>query len=166
MTDSQDFDIDTGVIAGKVKALAAQMPLHLLLVDDDEIERTLITDRLERYGFVVSQASDGEAALAELSKRDFPVMIVDWTMPVMDGIAFTEAVRTRGIKDAYIVMLTAKDGEFDVERGYEAGVDDYLSKKVREAELLARINTAFSTYALRREVAELRARVRALQAAG
>ena len=165
MTDSKTFDIDTGVIAGKLKSLAAQMPLHILLVDDDEIERALITDRLERFGFVVTQAADGEAALAELAKRDYPVMIVDWTMPVMDGIAFTEAVRALGAKDAYIVMLTAKDGEFDVERGYEAGVDDFLNKKVREPELLARINTAFSTYALRREVVELRARLRALQAA-
>src|SRR5579871_3792090 len=104
MTDPKDFDIDTGVIAGRIRALAAQMPLHLLLVDDDEIERALITDRLERQGFVVTAAADGEAALAELSKRDFPVMIVDWTMPVMDGIAFTEAVRARGAKDAYIVM--------------------------------------------------------------
>ena len=78
-------------------------------------------------------------------------------MPVMDGIAFTEALRGRGATDTYIIMLTMREASVDYERGYVAGVDDYLSKRVPDAELFARITAAFNTLALRRSLKEAQA---------
>jgi DNA-binding response OmpR family regulator len=78
-------------------------------------------------------------------------------MPVMSGIELTERLRARGMDESYIIMLTARDSTLDYEVGYRAGVDDYLTKKVRDAELLARIHSGLSTFALRRSLKETRA---------
>jgi DNA-binding response OmpR family regulator len=85
------------------------------------------------------------------------VLLVDWSMPVMSGIELTQRLRARGVDDSYIIMLTSRDSTLDYEQGYRAGVDDYLTKKVRDTELLARIHSGFSTYALRRSLKEVRA---------
>jgi PleD family two-component response regulator len=78
-------------------------------------------------------------------------------MPVMGGIAFTEALRARGVDDTYVIMLTMRESSMDYERGYLAGVDDYLTKRLPDAELFARIHAAFNTLALRRSLKETQA---------
>jgi PleD family two-component response regulator len=80
-------------------------------------------------------------------------------MPVMDGIAFTETLRARGVDDTYVIMLTMRESSLDYERGYFAGVDDYLTKKLPDAELFARVHAAFNTLALRRTLKETRAQL-------
>jgi PleD family two-component response regulator len=80
------------------------------------------------------------------------VVITDWQMPVMDGIAFTEELRSRGNDDTYVIMLTMREANMDYERGYHSGVNDYLTKRLPGAELFARINAAFNTLALRRSL--------------
>ena len=149
--------IDMGAITGRLRALAKEMQLTVLVVDDDELERILIADRLEARGFDVTRAVNGEEALALLDGKCFPVLIVDWAMPVMTGIELTQRLRARGIDDSYIIMLTARDTMLDYETGYLAGVDDYLTKKVLDTELLARIHSGFSTFALRRSLKDARA---------
>jgi DNA-binding response OmpR family regulator len=133
-------------------------------VDDDVLELELIADMLTRCGFNVARAADGAEALAQLANREFPVMIVDWQMPSIDGIALTERLRAEGRDEIYIVMLTARDSNFDYERGYLAGVDDYLAKKLPETELQARVHAAFKTVGLRRALKEARAEIAALKA--
>jgi diguanylate cyclase (GGDEF)-like protein len=128
-----------------------------LVVDDDEIALTLIGDQLEGRGFDVVRASNGQEALALIDERFFPVLLTDLQMPLMDGIELAERVRARGMDETYIVMLTMRDGRFDYERGYAAGIDDYLTKKLPDVELYARINAAFNTAALRRSLNEARA---------
>ncbi|MEA3138500.1 MAG: two-component system, cell cycle response regulator [Gammaproteobacteria bacterium] len=149
VTDSDEDAINTGVITSRMKVLTQAQPMSILVVDDDEIERALIGDPLVARGFDVVRAKDGHEALALMGKRYFPVLVTDWLMPGMDGIELAEHVRARGMSETYIVMLTAKDSKIDYERGYAAGVDDFLSKKVPEIELHARINAALSTAALR-----------------
>jgi DNA-binding response OmpR family regulator len=83
----------------------------------------------------------------------------------MTGIELTERLRARGVEDSYIIMLTGRDSTLDYEEGYRAGVDDYLTKKVRDLELLARIHAGFSTYALRRSLKEARADLKEARAA-
>ncbi len=122
----------------------------ILLVDDDEIEQTLIGERLEARGFGVVRASNGEEALSMMSERPFPVLLTDWQMPVMDGIEFARQVRARGMDDTYIIMLTVRSEQSAIEMGYEAGIDDYINKQVTEVELLGRITAAFNTSNLRR----------------
>jgi len=88
------------------------------------------------------------------------VVVVDWHMPVMDGIEFTERFRAELPGDTYVIMLTARKDDFDFERGYRAGVDDYLTKGVREPELIARIHSGIHTYSLRTQLRETRAALR------
>jgi DNA-binding response OmpR family regulator len=149
--------IEMGAVTGRLRALAQDMNLTILIVDDDELERALISDRLEARGFEVARAANGAEALALLEGPVIPVLLVDWSMPVMTGIELTEQLRARGMDESYIIMLTARDSNLDYEVGYRAGVDDYLTKKVRDSELLARIHSGFSTFALRRSLKEVRA---------
>lgn len=163
---SDDNTIDTGVITQRFRALPTEAALRrILVVDDDELARALISDRLQHHGFDVTQASDGMAAMKLMDSQGFPVLLVDWRMPEMDGIELTQQLRARGLQDTYVVMLTSKDGDVDFEQGYLAGVDDYLSKKMRDVELLARIHSAFTTYSLRRDLRETRAELAAVRAA-
>jgi len=81
-------------------------------------------------------------------------------MPVMSGLEMTEQLRAQGARDTYVIMLTVLESGFDYERAYSAGVDDYLSKKRPEVELLSRIHAAFSTVSLRRQLHEAREKLR------
>jgi two-component system cell cycle response regulator len=144
-------------IATRMSVLGRALPSRVLLVDDDELELELMSDRLAAAGFEVACAQNGDAALKLLDQQWYPLVITDWLMPVMDGIALTEALRGRGATDTYIIMLTMREASVDYERGYVAGVDDYLSKRVPDAELFARITAAFNTLALRRSLKEAQA---------
>lgn len=144
-------------MATRMSVLGRALPSRVLLVDDDELELELMADRLAAAGFEVACARNGDLALKLIDEQWYPLVITDWLMPVMDGIAFTEALRTRGTTDTYIIMLTMREASVDYERGYVAGVDDYLSKRVPDAELFARITAAFNTLALRRSLKEAQA---------
>src|SRR5689334_13102498 len=124
---SLNEDINSGAVTGRLRALAADMSLSVLVVDDDELERTLIADRLKQRGIAVGECADGAEALTRLRHERVPVVIVDWHMPVMDGIEFTERFRTELPGDTYVIMLTARREDHEYERGYAAGVDDYLT---------------------------------------
>ncbi len=105
----------------------------------------------------MGECADGAEALERLSREKVPVVIVDWYMPVMDGIEFTEKFRAANVNDTYVIMLTSRKEDFDFARGYRAGVDDYLTKGVRELELIARIHAGMNTYSLRVQLREARA---------
>jgi PleD family two-component response regulator len=143
-------------MATRLAVLTRALPMRILLVEDDELEMELMADRLQTAGFEVTRAHNGEEALTILDQHWHPVVITDWQMPVMDGIAFTEALRARGVDDTYVIMLTMRGAHLDYERGYISGVDDYLTKKVPDVELFARIHAAFNTLALRRSLQETR----------
>jgi diguanylate cyclase (GGDEF)-like protein len=153
---------NTGIIASRMMALNQPDALSILVVDDDEIELTLIGDQLEAQGFDVVRVTNARDALAQMDARFFPVLLTDCQMPEMDGVGLTETVRARGMSETYIIMLTKRDGAFDYERGYAAGVDDYLSKSNPNVELFARINAAFGTAALRCSLKDSRAALAAL----
>ena len=161
---SGENTIDTGVITLRMRALSPGVAQKILLVDDDELARTLLSDRLQSRGLDVAQAGDGSQAMKLLEEQPFPVLLVDWSMPVMNGIELTRAIRARGMQDTYVIMLTARDEAFDYEQAYLAGVDDFLTKRVRDVELLARIHSGFTTCSLRRELRETRAELAAVRA--
>lgn len=139
-------------MATRMSVLTRALPMRILLVDDDDLELALLADRIGGAGFEIARALNGQEALEMIEARWYPLIITDWQMPVMDGIAFTEALRARGIDDTYVIMLTMREGTMDYERGYHAGVDDYLTKRLPDAELFARIHAAFNTIALRRSL--------------
>jgi CheY-like chemotaxis protein len=154
----------TGAVMARIQALARTTQAKILVVDDDELELALISDWLGSCGLSVRQASNGARALECLEQEWFPVVLTDWQMPVMTGIELTEKLRARNVTDTFVIMLTVLEGDFDFERAYEAGVDDYLSKKRSQVELLARIHAAFSTVRLRKALSEAKERLAALQA--
>lgn len=148
--------INTSAIAARIRGLAHGMPLRVLIVDDDELERLLLSDRLMACGFETTLAPGGREALELLEQQWYPVVITDLQMPGMDGIELTEKLRASGVADTYVIMLTVRDSEFEYDRGYLAGVDDFLSKKQPTTDLLARTYSAFNTLSLRLALREAR----------
>ena len=144
-------------MAARLSVLARALPMRILLVDDDERELESLAERLRGAGFEVTCATAGEQALSAYQQRWYPLVVTDWNMPVMDGMALTRTLRTRAGADTYVILLTTQEDAQDYEQGYLAGVDDYLIKHTADAELFARIHSAFNTLALRRTLKEAQA---------
>ncbi|GFE83797.1 diguanylate cyclase response regulator [Steroidobacter agaridevorans] len=139
-----------------VTGASSRTPQRILLVDDDELELELMADRLKSLGFETHTVSDGSAALELLKTQSFPVVITDWQMPRMDGIRLTENLRNQGDSDTYIIMLTVLDDHSSHERGYFAGVDDYLSKRAPDAKIVAGIRAGFRAVEMRQALHAVR----------
>jgi two-component system KDP operon response regulator KdpE len=115
---------------------------RILLIDDDKTLTSLLSEHLEAHNYGVEAASDGETGLA-LSQASAPDLVVlDVMMPGMDGWQVLERLRHRG--DTPVIMLTAKDQEFDKLRAFRLGVDDYITKPFSFAELTARVGAVLS----------------------
>ena len=110
---------------------------RVLLVDDEEIVRDVLTRYLEREGFRVDVAADGEAALDLAARRRPDIVILDLMLPKLDGLEVFRRIRDDG--DLPIVMLTAKSEEVDRVVGLELGADDYVTKPFSPREVVARI---------------------------
>lgn len=101
------------------------------------MQRVVLTDRLQRLGYVVTSAPDGRAGLRELYNRRPDIVLLDVLMPELDGWGALE--RIREISDVPVIMFTLQDTEIDRVRGLRAGADDYVGKPFSPAELTARI---------------------------
>lgn len=110
---------------------------HLLVVDDDREIRGLLKRFLGKHGFRVSVAADGTEMQAALENWKIDLVVLDRMLPGTDGLSLCETLRTRS--SVPIVMLTVLGEEADRINGFEAGVDDYLTKPFNPHELLARI---------------------------
>lgn len=107
---------------------------------------------LKRAGYEVEMAGNGREALAKLEQGDFPLMITDWEMPEMDGIALCRALRSSEKGYTYIILLTSRDAIEHLVAGLQSGADDYLIKPVIEPELIARLNTGRRIVTLERSL--------------
>lgn len=117
--------------------------MKALVVDDDPITLTLLRDSLKYLGYEVATARNGREALQYLDREPCRLVISDWIMPEMDGIALCRAIRERPIGGyVYIVLLTSKGGTTNLVEGYAAGADDFMSKPFEPAELNSRLRTA------------------------
>lgn len=110
---------------------------HVLVVEDDEDVRSLIVDLLERANYRVSKAGDGRSGLRLFHELRPDLVVLDISMPELDGFAALE--RIRDLSDAPVLMLTAHNTELERVRGLKAGADDYLGKPFGRQELLARV---------------------------
>jgi DNA-binding response OmpR family regulator len=124
-----------------VSATPEPSPTPLVLVADDDPDiLTLVGFRLERAGYEVLPARDGEEALALALERQPDLAILDVMMPKLDGYEVTQRLRsnqaTRGMP---VILLTARVQEADITRGFEAGADDYIKKPFSPQELRARV---------------------------
>src|SRR5947209_2680619 len=121
-----------GVIGGILQRKA-----NILAVDDDPRLLRLVRVNLERAGFAVNTASNGAAALEQMAAEPPDAIVLDVTMPGIDGFALTQQVRE--ISNVPIIMLTAMSEQSQKVRGLETGADDYLTKPFDPDELVARI---------------------------
>lgn len=112
----------------------------ILVVEDDKSLLPMITYNIEKNGFQVSSATNGEDALL-LMKEEIPSLaIFDWMIPAPSGLELCKIVRRKPeTSNLPIIMLTAKEEEEDRVRGLDCGADDYITKPFSPAELIARI---------------------------
>ena len=125
----------------------------ILLVDDEEAIQTLLTYPLQRDGYLVVQARDGEEALARFAETRFDLVVLDIMLPRVDGLEVCR--RLRAESTVPIIMLTARDDELDKVLGLELGADDYITKPFSIREFRSRVRAllrrASTPYAAERE---------------
>ncbi len=109
----------------------------LLIVDDEERIREVVKEYALISGYEPYEASDGLEAIEMISKEDFDCVILDIMMPRLDG--FSACKQIRRIKNVPIIMLSARQEEYDKLFGFELGVDDYVVKPFSPKELMARV---------------------------
>jgi diguanylate cyclase (GGDEF)-like protein len=116
---------------------------EVMLVEDSRTQALKFQMMLESHGYHVSVAQNGLEAMNMLLNSQTSIVISDWIMPEMDGSELCRAIRKHDFGNyVYIILLTAKDSKNDIIEGLEAGADDYLTKPVDDAELIARLTTA------------------------
>jgi two-component system, OmpR family, response regulator len=109
----------------------------ILLVDDEEAVRKVLTFPLERDGYRVVQASDGEEALERFGDQPVDLVVLDIMLPKLDGLEVCKQLRSRS--SVPIIMLTARDDELDKVVGLELGADDYITKPFSIREFRSRV---------------------------
>ena len=110
---------------------------RVLVVEDEESFSDALTFMLEREGYEVAVAADGNVALEKFEKSGADILLLDLMLPGLPGTEVCRQIRKRS--QVPIIMLTAKDGEVDKVVGLELGADDYVTKPFSSRELLARI---------------------------
>jgi two-component system alkaline phosphatase synthesis response regulator PhoP len=118
---------------------------RILVVEDDRTLRQALVFNLEREGYEVRGAVDGEQALAAARDGGIDLMLLDLMLPGMSGLEVLRTLRADGV-DTPVVILSAKGGEIDKVVGLKVGADDYVAKPFSRPELLARVESV-----LRRE---------------
>ena len=113
------------------------MSATILLTEDDDVLRAGLTELFTREGYAVVQAASAREAKEKLDAR-IDLIVLDVTLPDGDGVGLCRAWREQGVKQP-ILFLTAKNEEFDVVRGLDAGGNDYVAKPFRMQELLSRL---------------------------
>lgn len=111
---------------------------NVLLVDDEPQVRDIVATYLERDGFAVRTAADGEAALQAIKAQRPDAMVLDLMLPRINGLAVLQSLRSDG-DDVPVIVLSAKGKEHERVTGLELGADDYLAKPASPREIAARV---------------------------
>jgi DNA-binding response OmpR family regulator len=123
----------------------------ILLVDDEDSIQKLLAYPLEREGFRVLQARDGEEALERFASERVDLVVLDLMLPKLDGLEVCK--RLRAISEVPIIMLTARDDELDKVLGLELGADDYITKPFSIREFRSRVRALLRRASAPRQVA-------------
>jgi len=113
---------------------------YVLIVEDEEALVELVTYNLEKEGYEIGVAFDGEEALLQIEERQPDIVLLDWMLPKLAGIEVCRRLRSKSTtRNLPVIMLTAKSEEIDRIRGLDTGADDYMTKPFSMSELSARI---------------------------
>lgn len=131
----QETADDAGRAAGP--GLAMQLPLHILLAEDNAVNQKVVLRMLAHLGYLADTAANGREVLAALERRSYDVVLMDIQMPEMDGIDTTRHILERYPSGSrpYVIAMTANALHGDRERFMAAGMDDYLSKPIDMEEM-------------------------------
>ena len=113
------------------------MGKRILIVDDEEVIRKFLKIHLAKLGYEVQEAADGEQAIEQLRKDDFDLLICDILMPKKDGWEVIKEVKSNPkTKDIPVIVLTAKNEDSDMFKGYDLGANYYMTKPFTKTQLL------------------------------
>src|SRR5690349_16383337 len=112
----------------------------VLVVEDEAALATMLRYNLEKQGFRVEEAADGQEALTRIAEIQPDIVLLDWMLPAMSGLEVCRQIRRRsGTRDLPVIMLTARIEDQDAVRGLDTGADDYITKPFSTDALLARM---------------------------
>ena len=112
----------------------------VLVVEDEAAIATLLRYNLEKQGFRVDEAADGQEAMTRIAEAQPDLVLLDWMLPVMSGIEVCRQIRRRpSTRDLPVIMVTARTEDQDAVRGLNTGADDYITKPFSMDALLARM---------------------------
>jgi len=117
-------------------------PMKILIIDDDEIIHSMITDRLSIEGYEIFSAYNGTDGIEEIKKNHFDMILLDIRMPRMSGFDFIKVLREAD-PDIPVIMLSSINEEETKITAFQSGADDYMCKPIATGELAARIKTIF-----------------------
>lgn len=135
--------------------------MKVLLAEDDAVARRLLGAYLEKWGYETLVAEDGNEAWSLFGRHeDIAMVVLDWMMPGLDGVALCKRIRAEcRDRTVYLLLCTARNRVEDVVAGLDAGADDYVAKPLKGAELRARLRVGVRTLtleaALHRRIREL-----------
>ncbi len=113
---------------------------RILIVEDEDALVALLRYNLEREGFEVAEATDGETALLRVEEDPPDLILLDWMLPEVSGIEVCRRIRRdKNTRNIPVIMVTARGEEQDRVRGLDTGADDYIAKPFSPSELVARI---------------------------
>jgi len=122
------------------------VPKKILAVDDEKHIVRLVQVNLERAGYTVITANDGKEALEKVNEENPDLVVLDVMMPYMDGFEVLQNLRrSPATRDIPVIMLTAKAQDADVFKGWQSGVDCYLTKPFNPMELLSFVKRIFDS---------------------
>jgi len=128
-------------------------PPRILIVDDNETNRDIIVARLEAHGYETLQAADGQEALTAVTQHRPDLVLLDVMMPNIDGIEVCRRLKSdAAFPFLPVILVTAKVDTKDVVAGLEAGADEYLTKPIDQAALVARVKSVLRIKALHDQV--------------
>jgi two-component system phosphate regulon response regulator PhoB len=122
------------------EGMSSMLKPLILIVEDEAPLVTMLRYNLEKQGFRVDEAADGQEAITKVAEAKPDLVLLDWMLPAMSGIEVCRQIRRRpGTRDLPIIMVTARAEEADSVRGLNTGADDYITKPFSIDLLLARI---------------------------
>lgn len=128
---------------------------QILVVDDNEMNRDMLSRRMERQGYAVTTAENGEIALNCLHAQLFDLILLDVMMPILNGYEVLERVKNDAVwRDIPVIMISAVDDLDSVVRCIELGAEDYLFKPFNPVLLKARISASLERRAMRQRASQ------------